>query len=147
MMGPFGSVQEFVFTYRTGPDHGIADVFLASIPEDDPASGAADDTGVLKDISTLSWVLAFQINAYSAALTRNVADRRSWGSNNLRVMGAPGSTLTAGVFDPVLGVYDIDGPPGPYAMMIQMNTKGGAATSYKFDLQDLHRKRVDWAFG
>jgi hypothetical protein len=147
MLGPFGSIHEFVFTYRTGPDHGIATVQLASIPEDDVTSGAADPTGVLKDISTLSWVTAFTFDAYSAALARNVHDQRGWGANPLRVMGAAGDPLTTAVFDAGLGVYNIDGGPGPYAMRIIMDTKGGAATSYKLDLQDVHRKRIDWAFG
>src|SRR5205823_1396351 len=73
MLGPFGSIHEWALLFRTGPDHGIASISLASIPESDAASGLADPSGCLQDISTLSYVaLPGTVDAYSAALARNV---------------------------------------------------------------------------
>jgi hypothetical protein len=146
MLGPFGSIHEWSLLYRTGPDHGIVTGYLASIPEDDAASGYADDTGILKDISTLNFIpFTLDVNGYSAALARNV--HSFWPTHGLRVMGQPGDPFTTITFDAFSGLYFIDGGPGPYALKLAVDTKGGAATSYKFDLQMLRHKRIDWAFG
>jgi hypothetical protein len=146
-LGPFGSIHDYNILYRTGPDYGRASVYLASIPEDDPASGAADDRGVLQSIDTLNYVKAFEIDAYSPALTRNVHRAGSWGASFFRIMGQVGDPLTAAVFDNQLGVYNLDGGPGPYAVKLLVDAKGGASTGYKFDIQAFHRKRTDWSWG
>lgn len=147
MLGPFGSIHEFVTTFRVGPGYGAPQVYLASIPENDPGSGAADPTGVLHEIDTLSWVKAYDLQGYAAVAAPNMVDQRGWQSHGLRVMGAAGAPLTTAVFDGQLGVFNIDGGPGPYAMRIVSDAKALASTGYQFDIQNLHRKRTDWAFG
>jgi hypothetical protein len=142
MLGPLGSLHEFVYTIRTGPDYGQPEVFLASIPEDDATSGYANPAGILKDISALTFVKLVDLQGYSAGLTRNVQRQMQ----PLRVMGADGAPLTTITTD-ADGNRALDGGAGPYAMKIVVSTKTGASTGFKFDLQDLHRKRTDWAFG
>jgi hypothetical protein len=78
-------------------------------------------------------------------VTRNVQTFTP--TNPLRVMGQVGDPLTTITFDAASGLYFMDGGPGPYALKIAIDTKGGLATSYVFQLQALHHKRIDWAFG
>lgn len=148
MLGPFGSIHEWSLLFRTDSDHGILTGSLASIPEDDPASGYDDPTGILQDISTLDYIpFELEIQGYSASLARN--DQSYWPTHPIRVMGQPGAPFTTATFDAGSGTYFIDGGPGPYALKLAVDTKGVSPLSsgYQFDLQALHHKRMDWAFG
>lgn len=147
-LGPHGSFWIFDVLYTAGPTGGELWCYMASIPEDDPNYGATDNTGVLQDISTLNFMLAWKLNMNAVGLTRNqIANpgfkgpiQNPFATTLFRIGGQPGDPLTSSVIESPPGLYaKINGGPGMYAVKLVSNT--GVSR-----LQSLAVSRCDWAF-
>lgn len=154
-LGPHGSLWVFEVLYRAGPDGGQMSCYMASIPEDDPNYGATDNAGVLQDISTLNYVLAWKLDMFAAAITRNqIANpgfkgpiQNPFATTLFRIGGQVGDSLTSSVIESPPGLYaKIDGGPGMYAVKLVMENKTAASTSFVGRLQAFSVSRCDWAF-
>jgi len=153
-IGPFGSIWGFKFIYLQGPTYGRITGYLASIPENDPASGYPVDTGVLQRIDTLNFIKAFKIEGYNAVLRKNnlinvgvtQPGHNYFNSNAFRPMGAVGAPFTTITSDGSGVNSDLDGGPGMYALKLICEEKDAASAGYDMAIQALTASREDWAF-